>query len=193
MKPTGKLTSERLALPAYETALERTERPSARFSLLDDMFIERGTIEDWGLLQDLHYKAEHLPFGPKFWKLTLYGNTIGVIVTGAPKGLLKERHLVMPQLKPGGNETKLTNTQRYQYINANFRVISRFVVDTMYRGVGCGYRMMNIVSRMEGKTFMEIQSSMSKFNFFGQKAGFKFVRPINANKYEAGMKFFRTH
>jgi ABC-type ATPase with predicted acetyltransferase domain len=61
----------------------------------------------------------------------------------------------------------------------------------MYRGIGCGYRMMNLVSRMEGNTFMEIQSSMSKFNLFGQKAGFRFVKPMNANKYEQGLKFFR--
>jgi ABC-type ATPase with predicted acetyltransferase domain len=72
-------------------------------------------------------------------------------------------------------------------------VISRFVFDTMYRGIGAGYRMMNLATRMEGPTYMEIQSSMSKFNLFGQKAGFRFVAPQNANKFEAGMKFFRLH
>jgi hypothetical protein len=100
---------------------------------------------------------------------------------------------VFKNLKPGAGDTKITNTYRYKFINKNFRVVSRFVVDTMYRGIGCGYRMMNLVSRMEGNTFMEIQSSMSKFNLFGQKAGFRFVRPLNANKYEIGLKFFRTH
>jgi ABC-type ATPase with predicted acetyltransferase domain len=157
------------------------------------MFVERGTKADWDLLHDLHYKAEKLPLGPRFWRLDLRGETIGVIVTGSPKGMLRERHIVFPKLKPGGGETKLTNTNRYNYINANFRVISRFVIDTMYRGIGAGYRMMNLVSRMEGNTFMEIQSSMSKFNVFGQKAGFQFVKPMNANKFEAGMKFFRSH
>lgn len=179
--------------PATETLIERTVEPCARFSLLDRMFVERGDKRDWHLLHDLHYKAENLPMGPKFWKLTLEGETIGVLVTGTPKGMLKERHIVFPKLKPDGRETKITNTQRYVYINANFRVISRFVVDTMYRGIGAGYRMMNLVSRMEGKTFMEIQSSMSKFNLFGQKAGFSFVKPMNANKFEAGMRFFRSH
>ena len=32
-------------------------------------------------------------------------------------------------LKPGGAETKLTNTNRYVWVNRNMRVISRFVVD----------------------------------------------------------------
>lgn len=176
-----------------ETLVERTVAPVARFSLLASMFIERGDKSDWELLHDLHYKAETLPIGAKFWKLTLYGETIGVLVTGNPKGLLKERHIAFPAIKPGGGDTKLTNTSRYVYINRHFRVVSRFVVDTMYRGVGAGYRMMNLVSRMEGKTFMEIQSSMSKFNLFGQKAGFRFVSPRNANKYDAGLKFYRGH
>jgi hypothetical protein len=176
-----------------ETVIERTAAPAPRFSLTERMFIERGDRSDWDLLHDLHYKAENLPIGPKFWKLTLEGETIGVLVTGNPKGLLKERHIAFPSIKPTGKDTKLTNTQRYVYINRNFRVVSRFVVDTMYRGIGVGYRMMNLVARMEGKTFMEIQSSMSKFNLFGQKAGFHFVSPRNSNKYEEGLKFFRGH
>lgn len=176
-----------------DTHQKREDAPSARFSLMDEMFIERGTKEDWNILHDLHYKAGGLPIGPRFWRLDLRGETIGVLVTGSPKGMLRERHMVFPNLKPGSGETKLTNTNRYHYINQNFRVISRFVIDTMYRGIGAGYKMMNLVSRMENNTFMEIQSSMSKFNMFGQKAGFKFVKPMNANNYDKVMKFFRLN
>lgn len=177
----------------YETIIERIASPRPHFSLADEMVVERGTKADWDLLHDLHYKAEALPFGPRFWRLALRGETIGVLVTGSPTGMLRERHIIFPNLKPDGRETKLTNTNRYYYINRNFRVISRFVVDTMYRGIGAGYRMMNLVSRMEGNTFTEIQSSMSKFNVFGQKAGFRFAPPMNANKFEKGMKFFRAN
>lgn len=176
-----------------ETLITRDNAPRAFFALSRDMFVERGTKKDWDELHHLHYKAEKLPIGPRFFRLDLHGQTIGVLVTGSPKGMLRERHMVFPKLKPGGGETRLTNTNRYHYINANFRVISRFVVDTMYRGIGAGYRMMNLASRMEGSHFMEIQSSMSKFNAFGQKAGFRFVKPMNANKYEPVMKFFRNH
>lgn len=180
-------------IPAFESEITRNTHPVQRFALAEEMIVERGTKADWDLLHDLHYKAEKLPVGPRFWRLSLQGETIGVLVTGSPKGMLRERHIVFPNLKPGANETKLTNTNRYHYINQNFRVISRFVIDTMYRGIGAGYRMMNLVSRLEGPTFMEIQSSMSKFNAFGQKAGFRFVKPMNANKYEQVMKFFRLN
>ncbi len=189
----GELPGSVRAYQAPETLIERCAQPAPRFSLIDEMFVERGSKADWELLHDLHYKAENLPIGPRFWKLTLRGETIGVLVTANPKGLLKERHIAFPKLKPGGSETKLTNTDRYVWVNRNMRVISRFVVDTMYRGIGAGYRMMNLASRLEGSPIMEIQSSMSKFNHFGQKAGFRFVRPMNANKFDAGLKFFRGH
>ena len=190
--PAGKPTGSFEPGLATETLIKRVDAPAPCFPLLASMFVEKGARADWDLLHDLHYKAETLPIGPRFWKLTLEGETIGVLVTGNPKGLLKERHIVFPAIKPG-TDTKLTNTTRFQYINRHFRVVSRFVVDTMYRGIGAGYRMMNLVSRMEGNTFMEIQSSMSKFNLFGQKAGFRFLSPRNANKYEAGLIFFRGH
>lgn len=180
-------------LPEYETTLTYERSPVQRFELLDEMMVEPGSVEDWDLLHDLHYKAEKLPIGPHFFKLTLRGDTIGVLVTGVAKGMVRERNMVFPNLKPGAGETKLTNTNRYHYINRNFRVVSRFVVDTMYRGIGCGYRMMNLVSRMEGMQFIEIQSSMSKFNYFGQKAGFHFVKPMNANNHEKVMRFFRKN
>lgn len=175
------------------TEIHREVAPRARFSLSDDMFVERGTKEDWDLLHNLHYKAEKLPIGPRFWRLSLADQTIGVLVTGTPKGMLRERHMVFPRLKPKSGDNRMINTNRYRFINGNFRVISRFVVDTMYRGIGAGYKMMNLVSRMEGNTYMEIQSSMSKFNAFGEKAGFKFVRPMNANNFDKVMRFLRSN
>lgn len=173
-----------------DAVIERHIRPKACFPLMAEMYVERGTAKDWELLHELHYKAEGRPMGPRYWRLALHDETIGVIVTASPKLLLKERHIVFPRLKPG-HDTKFTNTHRAVWINENMRVISRFVVDTMYRGIGVSYRFQNLASRMEGFRFMEIQSSMSKFNTFGQSAGFRFVRPTQSNKYEVGLKFFR--
>lgn len=189
----GKLADSFRETGAIDTLVERRMHPSARFSLLDDMLVSRGDRSDWDLLHELHYKAEKPPLGAKYWKTTLHGETIGVLVTGLPRGLLKERHKAFPRLKPKSGDSKLVNTQRYNFINANFRVIGRFVFDTMYRGIGCGYRMMNLVARMENATFMEIQSSMSKFNHFGVKAGFRFVEPMNSNIYDKGVKLLREN
>lgn len=181
------------AVLTSDTTCRREEAPVQRFPLLGEMFVQRGTHDDWKLLQDLHYKAEKLAIGPQFWRLELRGETIGVLVISVPKGMIRERHLVFPNLRPGSGETRMTNTNRYAYINRNFCTVSRFVIDTRFRGIGAGYRMMNLVARMTGKKFVEIQSSMSKFNMFGQKAGFRFVRPMNANNYDKVMKFLRSH
>ncbi|MTH61190.1 hypothetical protein [Paracoccus litorisediminis] len=164
-----------------------------RFSLLDRIMVEKGDKSDWDQLHELHYKAENLAIGPRFWKATLDGKLVGVVVTAVPKGMLRERHLVFPSLRPGAGETRLTNTQRYKFLNDNFRVISRFVLDLPYRGIGAGYRMMNLVSRMTGLQFMEIQSSMSKYNQFGPRAGFRFAPPMPANNQTKVLKFFRSH
>src|SRR4051812_18337259 len=80
------------------TLIERVDAPRPRFSLLGEMFVEKGSIDDWDKLHDLHYKAEELPMGPHFWKLTLRGETIGCIVVGLPRGLLKERHIAFPSI-----------------------------------------------------------------------------------------------
>lgn len=173
-----------------ETIVEHRNNSTSKFSLLDEMIVSRGDKDDWQLLHDLHYRNESGLFAPKFWKTSLYGETIGCIVTTPVKGLLKERHVVFPKLK-NGKDTKLVNSYRYSYINANFRLVSRHVVDTMYRGIGVGYRMMNLVARMEGSTYMEIQSAMSKYNFFGQQAGFRYVKPMRSNKFDLGIAFFR--
>lgn len=177
----------------YETIVTRNPAARSLFPLADEMWVEPGSKDDWNLLHDLHYKGEKLPIGPHYYKLSLRGETIGVLVTGVPKGMVRERHMVFPAIKPTSADTKMTNTNRFKWLNQNFRTVSRFVVDTMYRGIGAGYRMMNLVSRMEGVQYMEIQSSMSKFNVFGQKAGYKFVKPLNANNFDLGMKFFRKH
>jgi ABC-type ATPase with predicted acetyltransferase domain len=188
---TGTLAERACEPAAYIAAIERFPSPCATFPLIHEMIVELGSRADWELLHELHYKTENLPLGPKIWRLRLGGETIGVCLTSCPKGLLKERHVAFPAIKPRGGDSKVINTQRYNFINANFRVISRCVVDTMYRGIGAGTALANLATRLEGKRYMEIQSSMSKFNYFAQKAGFKFVAPMNAAKYEKGVAFFR--
>lgn len=164
-----------------------------KLSLIDKMTVQRGTIQDWRMLEALHYKTSgNLPAGSHHFTLKLGEELIGVLVMASPKLLLKERHVVLPKLKPTGQDNKITNQYRMKWINQNMSVVARVVVDTMYRGAGLAYRFTNIASRMEGKRFIEIQSSMSKYNSFAQKAGFQFVTPMRSNKYDAGIKFFRS-
>ncbi|BCR31350.1 hypothetical protein ACET9Q_13190 [Aeromonas caviae] len=163
---------------------------AVRFSLLADMVVEPGTKEDWDKLHHLHYKAENLPPAPKFWRcrLTTTNDIVAVCVTSSVALLLGPRHDMLPKLKPG-NDTTLTNKHRPAWLNANMRRIGRIVTSTMYRGTGVSYRMMNLVCRMEGKRYVEIVSSMAKYNPFDTKAGFVRAPLRRAAAYEAGLKF----
>lgn len=177
-----------------ETALWSIERRKGKgeFPLLAEMWVERGDRADWDLLHALHYKMQSTPVGAKYWRVRFQGETIGVIVFGMSRPLLKERHAIFPKLTPG-RDTQISNIHRYRYVNDNFRVCGRLVVDTMFRSGGVAYRFLNLASRMTGFTFMEIQSSMSKYNSFAQRAGFTFVKPIRSPNYDKGLKFMRRY
>lgn len=178
---------------ANDVLLEVVDNPKSHFSLLDDMWIEKGTKEDWDELHALHYKADGMPPGSRYWKVTTGdGYLVGIVMTSSVSLLLAPRHKVFPKLKPG-QDTKLTNVHRAKWLNNNMRRAARIVTDTMFRGVGVSYRMVNLACRMEGFRFVEIQSSMSKFNPFDVKAGFKQAHLTPAAAYERGIAFFRKH
>ncbi len=173
--------------------IERIDSPKAEFSLMNTMRVERGSVDDWNELHELHYKSEALPAGPRFWRcVTEDDELVGIVVTGSVSLMLAARHRMFPKLKPG-NDTHLTNIHRGKWLNKNIRRAARIVTDTLYRGTGISYRMLNLACRMEGYRFTEIQSSMSKFNPFDRKAGFVHGQIHNSKLYELGMAFFKTH
>lgn len=164
-----------------------------RLSLLSGIYVERGTIDDWEILHELHYKAENLGIGPVIYRAVLNGRTIGVGVMTVPKMLSSGRNEVFEHLRPNqnGRDSRLINTHRAKWINANSCTNSRLVLDTMYRGAGIAYRMQNIMMRMSGKRLVEFQSSMSKFNPFAARAGIQFTKPKRSSNYDRGMQWFR--
>jgi len=176
-----------------EALIEYDRDPRPTFSAIDEMWVERGNRDDWNVLHDLHYKAEALPAGSRFWRcVDGDGRVVGIVCSCSPALLLAPRHVLLPKLKPG-RDTALTNRYRAQWINKNMRRAARIVTDTLYRGVGVSYRMVNLASRLEGVRYMEIQSSMSKFNPFDQKAGFVHAPLQRSSHYDAGIRFFRGY
>lgn len=174
--------------------VERKETPSNhQLSLLPQIYVERGTKQDWDLLHELHYKAKNLGIGPRVFRCMLEGEVIGVGVMTVPKMLLSGRNAAFKHLKPNqdGRDTKLINRYRAQWINARTCTNSRLVLDTMYRGAGIAYRMQNLMMRMTGCRYVEFQSSMSKYNPFAAKAGMKFTPLRRSTFYYKGLEWFR--
>lgn len=181
-----------------DTLVERREDAgNHKLSLLDSIYVERGSLEDWKLLHELHYKSSSLGIGPRYWRAVLddgFGpaQTIGVLVMTVPKPLDAARNLVFPHLKPnaGGIDNRLINRMRMVWMNNNLILSSRTVVDTMYRGAGIAYRLKNLGHRLCGKRFVEARSSMSRYNPFYAKAGMRYVQPKHAASMESGLEFF---
>lgn len=161
-----------------------------KFPLLAEMYIERGTKEDWDVLHEFHYKSEGQAMGARYYRVMLGKMLVGVCVMCYPRGLLKDRHKMWPAIKPDGDDNKITNTYRYKWLNANVSLNARTVNDPLFRGIGLGYRMLNLASRMDGRKWCEIQSSMSKFNGFAHKAGYQFVASSPSKFYEKGVEFY---
>ncbi|WP_227012132.1 hypothetical protein [Duganella sp. FT27W] len=177
-----------------DVLIERRAVPAKhKLSLLSQIYVERGTKEDWDLLHELHYKAENLGIGPLIYRCILDGQVIGVGVMTVPKMLLSGRNEAFKHMRPNqaGRDTKLMNRHRALWLNAHSCTNSRLVLDTMYRGAGIAYRMQNLMMRMTGCRYVEFQSSMSKFNPFAARAGMKFTKPRRSANYSKGLDFFR--
>ena len=173
--------------------IRRQENAKGVFRLIETMRVERGTKEDWNKLHSLHYKAQNLPAGPVFYRcITDDGFLVGVVVLSSVALLLRPRHEVFPNLKPG-HDTTFTNVHRGKWLNKNLRRAARIVTDTLFRGVGVSYRMVNLAMRIHGYRYIEIQSSMSKFNPFDVKAGFRHANLRAATPYSDGLNIFRRY
>lgn len=184
-----------------ETFIEEWQVPNPHtLSLLRDVYVERGSLDDWRQLEALHYKSSNLGIGPRYMRCVLDPGTskpqvIGVMVFTVPKPLDSGRNEVFRHLKPnqGGRDNTLINKMRMRWINDNLVLSSRTVLDTMYRGAGIAYRFKNIGYRMMGFRYVESRSSMSRYNPFSLKAGMRFVQPKSAPALESGLQFFRRN
>lgn len=185
------MTSQ-LILDSADARVERFRHANPELSLLDNIYVEKGSLEDWKILHELHYKAANLGIGPRYWRCALDGETIGVIVLTVPKPLDSGRNIVFPHLKPnaGGRDNRMINQMRMAWLNQNMILCSRQILDTMYRGAGIAYRFRNLAFRMSGLRFVESRSAMSRFNPFYQKTGMKILAPKVSACHEAGLEFF---
>lgn len=174
--------------------IERREKPAKhRFSLLDQIYVEKGSMADWEEFHALHYKAERLGIWPRVYRIGIDEQAIGCIVFTVPRMTLSGRNTLMKHIAPNqhGYDTTVMNKYRAKWLNAHTATLSRIVLDPMYRGVGVAYRAMNVAMRMTGYDMIEFQSSMSRVNPFAQKAGITFAKPKRNIAYPKGLDFFR--
>lgn len=141
-------------------------------SILDDVSIKKGSIEDYKKLSRFHYRTKDengsVGLGAKgYFKLLFDDELIGVIVYSGSYLNLKPRNMVFGDryiFTPGDyNKAKL--------INEEIARISRVIIHPKFRGIGLGEFLVRETLRMVNAKVVEVLAVMAKYNPFFQKAG----------------------
>ncbi len=147
-----------------------------RCSLLDRVKIEKGSIKDWQVLEEFHYRSGK-PFGVKHVFKAVIDNTIaGVIVYSIPPLSCKGRNIALGRIID------------VDEINRDFITISRVVVLPKFRGIGLATLLVKSTMQLVGKKYVESIAVMGKYNPFLVKAGMREIVYEPDKKYVFTLK-----
>lgn len=144
-----------------DVKIERVEYVKKECSLVSQMKIEEGTKEDWLKLAQFHYRSHKINAYSNIYKMTLHGETIGVIVYGYGPLALKARNIAT-------NKIYVKNGKK---MNRELKTISRVVILPKYRGIGLSVKIIKDTKHLVNARFIEILSVMGVNNPFAIKAG----------------------
>lgn len=137
---------------------------------LDQIRIEEGTIEDYKKLGKYHYKNTEARFTKKIFKMMFKDILIGVAVYSMPRQQLVGRNVYFN--KKYINERGIPNLKA---VNKDFLMGSRYIIHPMFRGVGLGSELVKKTAPLVDIPYIEIVSTMSKYNKFLEQAGAIYV------------------
>jgi len=135
-------------------------RPAKECSLIKQMGIIEGTVQDWRTLAGFHYRSHKIAGPRKIFCLKRGDELCGVIVYCYPPPTCFGRRLVMP---------KMTMKE----FNEKLSIISRVVVHPKYRTIGLGAKLVKETLALVGTLYVEMPAVMAKYNPFAEKAGMR--------------------
>lgn len=131
-------------------------------SLVKEMEVTEGSMEDWKKLAAFHYRSHRVSPPRKILSLMRADELCGVIVYSYPPPTCFGRKYVMPRM-----------TMRE--LNEKLSTISRVVIHPKYRAIGLGTKLVKDTVGLCGTCWVEMIAVMSKYNPFAEKAGMKKV------------------
>jgi ABC-type lipoprotein export system ATPase subunit/GNAT superfamily N-acetyltransferase len=134
--------------------------PSSECSLVKEMHVVEGTMEDWRELAAFHYRSHRVAAPRKIFCLKRGHELCGVIVYCYPPPAAFGRRLVLPRMD-------------MKELNEKLCVISRVVVHPKYRTTGLGVKLVKETLLLAGTEYVEMSAVMAKYNPFAEKAGMK--------------------
>jgi ABC-type lipoprotein export system ATPase subunit/GNAT superfamily N-acetyltransferase len=135
-----------------------TNEPAKQCSLVQEMQVVEGTVQDWRRLAGFHYRTHRIVAPRKIFCLKRGEELCGVIVYCYPPPTCFGRRLVLP---------KMTMKE----LNEKLSIISRVVVHPKYRTIGLGSKLVKETLPLVGTPYVEMPAVMAKYNPFGEKAG----------------------
>ncbi len=142
-------------------------KPPTECSLTHEMHIEPGTITDYKLLSQFHYRTGTCPAPRQIFTLKRKDEICGTIVYAHPS----------PTCFGRSKMWKGTLQQLQQQLS----VISRVVVHPKYRSTGLGTKLVRETLRLAGTPFVEAVAVMARVNPFFERAGMQRIAESHAN------------
>ncbi|KYH39677.1 MAG: Sigma 54 interacting domain protein [Candidatus Bathyarchaeota archaeon B26-2] len=128
-------------------------------SLVREMKIERGTLEDYRRLSFLHYRSEGCPPPRIVFRLVRGEELCGVIVYAYPPSRVFGRRRAF------GRSFSLEEANRL------ISTISRVILHPKYRSIGLGVKLVRETLPRAGTPYVEAVAVMARYNPFFEKAG----------------------
>ena len=136
--------------------------PARECSLVREMRIEAGSMEDWRALAGFHYRSHRVAGPRKIFRLMRGDELCGVIVYAYPPPTCFGRNLALPKMKP-------------RELNQALSTISRVVIHPKYRSIGLGARLVRETLPLAGTRYVEAVAVMARYNPFFERAGMRKV------------------
>lgn len=145
-----------------------------QISLMMDLQIVEGSIEDYRRLSAYHYRDCRLgPYSDIFaikgvGKLgtKMRGSPAGVIVYSMPPAGLELRNIAL-----GGILNGMDMDSRFRFINKNIRTISRVIIEPRFRSIGLAEKLVRETMERVEVPVIEALAVMGKVNNFFERAG----------------------
>lgn len=143
----------------------------------DKFVLEKGISDDFRKLERFHYRMDSPGVIFRVFRLRWDGKAkfdgpAGVIVYTMPALSVNIRSRVFADVLEG-----LGQAERLDFLNTNFRTISRVIVDPRVRGIGLAVKMVReSIERINTKV-IESMAVMGRVNKFFEKAGMNPVCP----------------
>jgi len=132
--------------------------PAKECSLVKEMRIEPGILDDWRKLSGFHYRSHWAVATREIFCLRRKGELCGVIVYSYPPIACFGRRKVLPRMT-------------VKELNRKLSIISRVVVHPKYRSIGLGAKLVRETLPRISTPYVEMVAVMAKYNPFAEKAG----------------------